>query len=349
MPNSTDPLVRPSCQHCHGYTSDQFPLGQYNSPDVMRGPHGNYLTTSSKCDSCHTVHSAEAGGVALLPAATVAATCEMCHDGTGGFGVYGAIKAQTGRDPATDSSLGSHRIAATNVVPGGSATGGSAMVAFGGGTLTCSDCHSVHGADTVAPFMGERKRTRSWERPDRPTSKLLRRRTTGAATAVDDYGSDWCAGCHAGLHSGNSLVQNHPVDSLAVRPDPFVFRKVASGRNLATGSTVNSPGGRHGASNQYLFGIGNADFLIAFPRTSDQGTHAPICQQCHEDTRDVSNLTATGAVPPTQTELAYTLRSADGLATTDNPQFQNFPHETLNDSMIIETGDDLCLNCHPAN
>jgi hypothetical protein len=36
------------------------------------------------------------------------------------------------------------------------------------------------------------------------------------------------------------------------------------------------------------------------------------------------------------------------LNANDNPLFQNFPHETTNDNMLVETNDDLCLNCHPA-
>jgi Doubled CXXCH motif (Paired_CXXCH_1) len=46
-------------------------------------------------------------------------------------------------------------------------------------------------------------------------------------------------------------------------------------------------------------------------------------------------------------------RFGDGLtsgdAGTDNPPFQNFPHETVNAKMLVETNDDLCLNCHPAD
>ncbi len=34
-------------------------------------------------------------------------------------------------------------------------------------------------------------------------------------------------------------------------------------------------------------------------------------------------------------------------AVPENPRFQDFPHETVNEHMLIETGDDLCLNCHP--
>ncbi len=31
-----------------------------------------------------------------------------------------------------------------------------------------------------------------------------------------------------------------------------------------------------------------------------------------------------------------------------NPRFQNFPHETQNAHFLVETNDDLCLNCHTA-
>lgn len=344
IPDSNDPTVRMSCQHCHGYTSDNFPLGTSSSPDVMLGPHGNYSSVTNKCGSCHTLH--DAAGPKLLPAATVVDTCLTCHDGTAGFGVYGAIKAQTGLDPATNLSLGSHRIAVTNSIPGGDPVGGgTASRAFAGpgSLLVCSDCHDVHGRDLVRPFMGERKRSRSWERPDRPTSKLLRQQPTGASAPVADYGSDWCGSCHEGRLSG-ATVGNHPTDSLVVRSDPFVFRSVAGGRNLASGSTSNPQSGQHSATDKYLFGLSNYDFLIAEPRPVAQGTHFPICQQCHEDTRDVSDLNPDGSVP--SGSATYVLATADGIALTDNPRFQNFPHETTNDKFLIETNDDLCLNCH---
>lgn len=348
----TDPLVRLSCQHCHGYTTTRFPLGQPDPVpiDVMRGPHGYYSATTSKCDSCHTVHDAEAA--LLLPEPTVVEMCLSCHDGTGGFGVYGAIKAQTGRDPATDTSLGSHRVEATSTIPGGDATtGGSMTGSFSGpgGVLSCSDCHSVHGSDLVTAFLGERKRTRTYERPGYPTAKLLRRQPTGAPAPVNEYGSDWCLGCHAGRVSGGT-PHNHPVESATTWPTEatrFIYRRVAGGRILAFGDTAEVPpqSSRHRGTATY-WGIGNGDFLMADPRKAEQGTHKPICQQCHEDTRDVGDLNAAGnpaVVPPV-------LASADGLLATDNPRFQNFPHETQNDYLVIETEDDLCINCHaPSN
>ncbi|MDP2183037.1 MAG: cytochrome c3 family protein [Actinomycetota bacterium] len=37
----------------------------------------------------------------------------------------------------------------------------------------------------------------------------------------------------------------------------------------------------------------------------------------------------------------------DGLAATDNPRFQTFPHESVNRRLLVETYDNLCMNCHP--
>jgi len=36
----------------------------------------------------------------------------------------------------------------------------------------------------------------------------------------------------------------------------------------------------------------------------------------------------------------------DGWAEGDNPRYQVFPHESDNPSFLVETDDDLCLNCH---
>ena len=79
-------------------------------------------------------------------------------------------------------------------------------------------------------------------------------------------------------------------------------------------------------------------------RTAEQDGHAPICQQCHEDSRIVGE--------PGAVAYAQVYRYGDGRTTgdagTDNPLYQNFPHETQNASMLVETDDNLCLNCHAA-
>ncbi|MDP2299599.1 MAG: cytochrome c3 family protein, partial [Actinomycetota bacterium] len=62
----------------------------------------------------------------------------------------------------------------------------------------------------------------------------------------------------------------------------------------------------------------------------------------HEDSRTVGEP---GAVMPAEV-YRYGDGRTSGDAGTDNPLFQNFPHETQNRFMLVETDDDLCLNCH---
>jgi hypothetical protein len=44
----------------------------------------------------------------------------------------------------------------------------------------------------------------------------------------------------------------------------------------------------------------------------------------------------------------FSVTATDGLVGTDSARFQNFPHETTNAKMLVETADDLCANCHHA-
>jgi predicted CXXCH cytochrome family protein len=103
------------------------------------------------------------------------------------------------------------------------------------------------------------------------------------------------------------------------------------------------------------------------------GADAPICQQCHEDSRDLSkhfSYTDTDKNVPfgQPVNAAIGLGSAVVSATPiwklaggnpANPNFQNFPHETENARLIVESKmggdsaaiggagmDGLCLNCH---
>lgn len=327
------------CTNCHS-------PGAYASPTSRTGPHGGYILTSSGCANCHEVHKAAPGGVVLLPGTTLTETCLTCHDGTGGGGVYGTIAARGGSVGA------SHGVDVTNVVPGGSSsTGGSATMVFTGegGSLGCGDCHSAHGANVVQPFLGERQRSYPWWQETgmmltvMQQSRLLKR-TPGGSTAVDEYGSDWCLGCHAGRASGG-MIHNHPVESRATAATPYTYNNLPVFKQAGTaqsqtvmgmmGSTPNPWGGS--------LLIENYPFLWPVPRTALQDGRYPICQQCHEDTRDVGTLTADGTqAVPEQTVVTV----PDGYAAGDNPRFQNFPHETLAADLLVETADDLCTNCH---
>lgn len=327
-------MTEPNCGRCHNPFG--FPI--FHGSTAI-GVHGGYSTTSYKCKACHSVHAAAAGGQLLLAGVTIKASCETCHDGTGGGGVYGTIAAR-GLTVASD-----HSVESTSVVPGGDAsTGGSASMSLSGlnGTLTCTDCHSPHGSTMVAPFQGDRYRiANSTSRVPLVKSRLLKQRPGGVTTAVAEYGSDWCLACHKGRSSALASVRNHPVDSLATTSVPFVYNRVArlDVSGSWTGTTV---------ANQTL-GFSNQGYLMPYPRTPQQAGHAPICQQCHEDARSLGSLSTTG----TQALVTpFLVTKPDGFETSSTPRFQNFPHETTNYRMLVEAGstsyfDDLCLNCHP--
>jgi hypothetical protein len=67
-----------------------------------------------------------------------------------------------------------------------------------------------------------------------------------------------------------------------------------------------------------------------------------MCQQCHEDARHVGDVT----LRTVDTTEVFDITALDGSAAGDNPRFQVFPHESDNDAFLIETDNDLCLNCH---
>lgn len=325
-----------ACNDCHrsataGGSGDCTVCHFGNPPERGKGPHGVYSTVSDRCDACHQTHAA--AGAKLLPASTVTASCFSCHDGTGGKGVFGAIAA---RGLVVG---GQHAIDTTNVVPGGDpATGGSATMAFKGlgGNLGCDDCHSPHDSRTVAVFSIERRRTASKDDVGPTgvkTDRLLRQNPGGSTATSTVYGSDWCLACHKGRASAGA-VHNHPVDSNAATSTPFYYEHAAVlSADAMTTSTVLG-----------TLALTNRGYLMPYPRTAQQAGHAPICQQCHGNALFVGTLNATGDAGDAAT---FTITAADGNAASDNPRFQNFPHETVNTRLLVESGDDLCTNCHP--
>jgi len=334
-----------SCPKCHGLQYESQPtstVASVSKPTTWsefdteagstvasrKGPHGGYTSGTQKCGTCHVAHDAP-GNVALLPETTIDATCYTCHDGTGGGGVYNVIQLRTGVAPASRHRIGALSLNANSKVsvPGGDATtGGSLETTFTGenGSLTCTDCHSPHNSNTVKPFVGDRKRSVADTTAAIPTSKLLRTKPTLGTVSVTEYGSDWCEACHKG---SNKVGHSHRAADSGTAPG-WDYNHV----NLVTGYNTNTVAAAKGS-------LGGSNF--GYVMQPGAGRQYPICQQCHEDARNVGD-----AVPfqISSTTESFTV-NADGVG-GGNPRFQNFPHESQNVKFLIETGDDLCLNCH---
>jgi len=223
----------------------------------------------------------------------------------------------------------------------------------------------------VASFIGERRRIRGTADvtfADFSSTRLLRRSPTGAPAPVNEYGSDWCLACHQGRASGGSL-HNHPVESAVTYPaeaSRFIYRRLAvlDSGGATFGTVIGQLGGEDAVNlihDPAVAGVvanttGNRRFLMPWPRSvgaTGQSGHKPICQQCHEDSRDVGDLAANGSATAVPFNVAYADSmtwngSAWVASATSNPRFQNFPHETENALLLIENADDLCLNCHPS-
>jgi predicted CXXCH cytochrome family protein len=340
-----DPPTGRTCADCHGRQADE------NTDTVApgrKGPHGGFNTATRKCAACHTVHGATADGYALLPGPTAKAVCESCHDGTGGNGVYGAITARGGEVRSA------HRIEATNVVPGGDPTGGALNGAFSGPgeTLTCVDCHSPHDSNTVAPFTGDRLRATDDAGSSEATNRLLRRLPGPDGTPVDFYGSDWCASCHAGYHLAENGID--PVTGTANR-HPVGFESGGDWhydrvRVVTSTNTSDTAWGSLGGSNAGFVMPHAAGDMLGF--SGPQAGTGPLCQQCHEDARDVGGvLGGSPVLLPGQEFVVSGYGATDGPA--DNPRFQVFPHESDQPGFRVTrsdpdspAADGFCLRCH---
>lgn len=323
---TVDPGATPAyaCPSCHGLEAGVTSptVGARGAEGTRKGPHGGYSTGTNKCESCHTLHGATSARD-LLPQPTVAATCNTCHDGTGGGGVYGVIERRTGQ-PAHGHDIG----VATDgkvLVPGGDPSGGALERAFSAenGGLTCTDCHSPHDSSTVEPFIGDRVRSEADTTTSIATNRLLRSMPTSADTSVAVYGTDWCQSCHKGSARG---TMTHPVaDATSTPSADYMHVSRMSGYDTRTVDTTVGP-----------LGGGNLGYIV--PAGSGG---LPICQQCHEDGRAIGN-----ADPGTVDSVTESFTAPVDGVTGGNPRFQNFPHETVNDGMLIEDHDSLCLNCH---
>lgn len=153
-------------------------------PGGAGSPHNDYTTTSVKCAVCHAVHKAETGGQVLLRT-TVADACTYCHitSNTGNVQLYNANSSWY-----STASQHAHNNA-------------------------CTNCHAVHGADTITAIVGDKILKNS------PTNGgntyTPQAGTTWTNSSRDEVVSKFCSSCHPyyvgayeGTHSGSLTDSN---------------------------------------------------------------------------------------------------------------------------------------------
>lgn len=283
-----------ACIDCHGDFRDAW---------TGEGPHGTYTDETAKCRMCHDLHEASSTAQ-LLRAVTVTDLCFTCHDNTASKGVYSQITAGAGVVAAE------HSVDVTSYIPGGSTQLSE--------DLYCDSCHTPHRATSLGAYR--RDTSKAMDTGAYSSNNLLRDDLREAPDGTYPvYGTRWCAACHDRRHSAASGVNNHPTQN-----------DVNWGYEDVTFTVLNSSVGPPG------MGFTNAGYLmspVATPTNADgivQNRQSPMCQQCHEDAREVDEPFETGFIvgPPL------------------NPVYTTFPHQTTTQFMTVETADDLCLNCH---
>jgi hypothetical protein len=175
----------------------------------------------------------------------------------------------------------------------------------------------------------------------------------GGDTTVPAYGPDngmTCSNCHSPHGNETRMItEDYYCDATATISDHLLLRDPgrATGTALSYGSKwcTDCHDRRHNEragiyNHPVSLGLTYLSASIARDNTNFQmdpvnptNTRTePICQHCHEDKRDVES-------PFTQ--------PTEPTASNTNPKYNNFPHEAENRYLVAETGDDLCLNCHP--
>jgi len=96
-----------STQTGAGYYQGFADEGTTTSTGTMRGPHGDYATTSNKCKTCHGVHRAD-GIYELLRSDDPDSACDYCHVGSAIHSIRAAYyRSTSGKYTSNGHTIGS--------------------------------------------------------------------------------------------------------------------------------------------------------------------------------------------------------------------------------------------------
>lgn len=400
-----------NCSLCHG-----------GAVGRTAGPHGGYTTTTTRCSTCHTVHSnvADNGKVGqnakLLPGATITAVCNYCHDLTGSVSapyytnymtsnqVQSAHKVSglsywtdgraVGEGTVNDPEVAGAVYNSANpgaIIPGGdAATGGSLAYAgllqqgdWSGSTFTCDSCHTPHSiiGQTVNPYFGESRRKDAGSYMY-AGSRLLKKKLTVDGGTYENYGSQWCAGCHMGRLTMAGANYNHPVntngpgynfglvvfntiggttpvpDAYAAVPGANQAAKIAAiNTGVTTGDAANGTIAKTLAYGEEGIAIVNGTtidrYLSASPRLNSWYTMTAVDVLNNNAARPDGYLPISlfrsetvGVNGPSCQQCHASMRDVEAAFGEETTIF-SFPHISETKYLLVEHDtDDLCTNCH---
>ncbi len=288
-------------------------------PALALGPHRDYTNDTNACRECHALHEAPSPvGVVLLKVTpstveqAALATCNLCH-GAGGPAVYKPYVVPT----FTILARHTPTLTLTSISYLGIATPETGVPTIR--KILCLACHNPHGTTiyTVPTFTSDTTYGISNALLRRPGTASVGYNLPGAGTTGTPaaYGSQWCRDCH-------NKPENIVAHKLGPLGQPHPYSATNTYQSVWYWATPTYVQGRLG---------GTTSAYVMYDRAVINDPD-PICQQCHEDARNVEGV--------------FRVTTASYLA-TDNPPYKNFPHQGLYSSFRVENGDDLCTNCHP--
>ncbi len=278
-------------------------------------PHQGYQLTTRKCVVCHAVHKATAGGDLLLRS-TRAGACDYCHVSTSG-----GYKQVYGSNP----------------------------VNYGGGTqpvnyahdYACTNCHAVHGAQTMTATPIASAILRDLSSVTTTVSSMSNQlyRVANAPTAWKTASGNrnqpitwFCTQCHQ-YYTGtttNTVTQYRRINS-GPQAGEYTTATAAVHPMVADGAFNYASGGGRGTS------VSNsADVAFA---------GAEYCRSCHDAGTDGSNsTTVTGAAFPHYTQNYVRFMTA-GSSAIDTGHASATVSSTVPPAQASQW-DGMCLKCH---
>jgi hypothetical protein len=310
------------------------PIDTTTGPNQAGGPHMGFSSSTNQCKYCHAVHGANAGSYRLLHNTSRATECDYCHDATTG------VSGMTPYDVASPSAQ--HRVGAMSGAPlTNAAIPDSSLSLPGrntGDTFNCFDCHSVHGAATVAgndkilrnnPANTSSTATASTGGTDlydtaQNFSIVL---TTGVGEVVEKVGG-------ASTTVASVVDANHitlAADISLAPGDSYILKaatesQFCAGCHNANGGNVNHIGASHPLT------TATTDADVYGQSVQIAWTNTDACTKCHKATAGHGDTDNTG-----------------GPDNSANPS--NFPHQAtgikfLTDGTSSSNLDSVCGGCH---